>query len=205
MEFRELVLLFRRDARAFFIAVLACLLVGFVWQRLQPVTYDADLLLNVARTGSQTTAAYKYDGFYRLQADERFADTLVRWLSAPRVVEDIFAEAEVSQESARPFLMRGVFVAERLSSQAVRVRYRTTARPAALRLAEGMVTVLERETAALNQGGKDETWFAVTGGEPVVTDGRTPLSFALLISLLIGLFVGVWTVLVRHYWREPVQ
>lgn len=205
MELRELIALFRREARAFWTAVLICLILGFLFYRLQPVAYEAELLLNVARVGSQQTADYKYDGFYRLQADERFADTLVRWLSAPRVVEDIFAEAGTDRAQARPFLLRGTFVAERLSSQAVRVRYRTESRPAAVRLSDALVRVLNRETASLNQGTKDDTWFAVSAGDPVVADGRTALGPVLVLSLLIGLFVGVWTVLIRHYWKEPAR
>lgn len=59
---------------------------------LQPVRYTTVLSLHVGRVHNETQAEeYHYDDFYRLQADERFADTLVRWLASPSIVADIYS------------------------------------------------------------------------------------------------------------------
>lgn len=71
------------------------LFLGLLWVTFEPKRYESNILITIGRTQSKTVAPvdYQYDNFYRLQADERFGDTLVRLLSTPQVTSDIFAEA----------------------------------------------------------------------------------------------------------------
>ena len=93
MEFKEYMAIFKRHARVFWLVVLGCVVVSVIWQQNQRAVYQATLLINIGRGSVQNTEQYTYDNFYRLQADERFADTVVRWLGSPRIVEDIYADA----------------------------------------------------------------------------------------------------------------
>lgn len=193
MELRDFLRVFKKQQIFYFWVVLSAVLVAWVWQISQPVSYQATLLINIGRTGVSETTDYTYDSFYRLQADERFADTVVRWLGTPRVVEDIYREAHIDTAE------RATFRAGRLSSQVISVKYDGEYRKTLEQLSTALVTVLNHYTNTLNTEGQEKSWFVVLGSEPVLEDARVNLRTALLIGLALGLFVGFWAVLFRHY------
>jgi uncharacterized protein involved in exopolysaccharide biosynthesis len=199
MELREFILIFEKQKKFFFGVVLLFLFGAWVWQKEQPVRFEATLLINIGRTSVSEATDYTYDSFYRLQADERFADTAVRWLASPRVVEDIYREAHVDLTELEVNDFKGAFSAARLSSQMITVKY-TSEHPKTLEiLSRAMVTVLNRYTDTLNTEVKGKNWFVVIGSDPVIRDARVTQGRAILAGLLLGFFVSFWTVLVRHY------
>ncbi len=193
MELKEFLDIFKKQRMFYMVLISLCVLVAWVWQISQPVSYQATLLINIGRTGVSETTDYTYDSFYRLQADERFADTVVRWLGTPRVVEDIYREAHIDTAE------RATFRAGRLSSQVISVKYDGEHQKTLEQLSAALVTVLNRYTNTLNTEGQEKSWFVVLGSEPVLEDARVNLRTALLIGLALGLFVGFWAVLFRHY------
>jgi hypothetical protein len=98
MDLREFLRLFWKERVLFSGTVAVFVATGFVVQLLQPIRFAAEITMNVARSGVRTTTEYAYDDFYRLQADERFADTVVRWLESPRIVSDILHTAKRDDE-----------------------------------------------------------------------------------------------------------
>ena len=205
MELRDLITVFRKQRQFFLGSVLLFVLVAWGWQQAQPMTYQATLLINIGRTGVDTTSAYAYDGFYRLQADERFADTIVRWLAAPRVVEDIYREAHLDARGLGTKQLSGTLTAGRLSSQMITVTYGGRDEQTLKQLAVAAVTVLNRYTESLNTDGHEKSWFVVIGSDPVIRDGRVSRSLALVLGLVLGMFVGFWLVLLRHYLAKSSQ
>lgn len=193
MELKECILMFRRYRRVFLGAVVLCIALGFLAQALQPVRYGAEITMNVARLGARATSEYSYDDFYRLQADERFADTVVRWLESPRIVGAIAREARVSEGIS--------FDAGRLSSQVIRIRYTLSDQESAKRVAVAIFTVLNRETESLNQNRSEEGWFTLVGETPAIADARIGLGKMLALSGSIGVFFGFFAVLFRWYWK----
>jgi uncharacterized protein involved in exopolysaccharide biosynthesis len=202
MDLTEYIDIFRKQARAFGLIVALSTAVAFAWQGLQPKSYDAALLLNIGRSGSQMTTEYAYDDFYRLQADERFADTVVRWLQSPRVVEDIYAEAKIDTDTIGLRGLRGSLSGKRLSSQMVEVSYGARNERQAVELSRAIISVLNRYTESLDREGHEPGWFAVIGSDPVIRDGRTTLPVALAIGAAIGIFLGFWIVLLRYYFQS---
>lgn len=199
MELRDLIALFRKQFNFFLLIVIVFVLVAVVWQKNQPETFQATLLVDIGRRGISETTDYTYDGFYRLQADERFADTVVRWLASPRVVEDIYREAHLDPTLLGLKDLSGVFTAGRLSSQMITVQYGSENQKMLGQLSTALVTVLNRYTETLNTEVKDKNWFVIIGSDPVIRDGRVPLRVALAVGLALGIFVSFWTVLGRHY------
>lgn len=196
MELKLLIGIFRTYRKTFFWTVIVFVTVGVLWQIFQPKVFDADLTLNVTRKGTQMTSDYAYDDFYRLQADERFADTVVRWLGSARMISNIAAEAKVSDDIA--------FKAERLSSQMIRVRYRVSQSDLAQPLSQALLRVVNKETEALDRQQREDTWFVVIGDDPVIQDGRTSWTLALGVALALGIFFGMWTVLWKYYLSEEM-
>ena len=196
MDLREYIFIFRRYRVLFFGTVALFVCGGFLIQWLQPVRYATEITMNIARSGVRATSEYAYDDFYRLQADERFADTVVRWLESPRIVGDIASEARVSESVS--------FDAGRLSSQVIRIRYTMRDEASAKRVAAALFTVLNQETESLNRNRSEDGWFALVGETPSIRDARFGKGRALSIALCLGVFAGFFSVLFRWYWNAEL-
>ncbi len=195
MEFRDFCLIFayRRNlfAGVFFASIAVALLVF----RFQPARFETSLTLNVSRSGTHETQDYTYDQFYRLQADERFADTVVRWLAAPSIRTDVMKVSGVSAA------VTDSISAKRLSSQMIAVTYVSGVRNGFGDMSKAVPEVLNREAGKLNERSKDADWFSVVADDPVVRDARIPLRFLLLLGVALGAFFGFWIVLIDWYFR----
>ena len=93
MELREYIAIFNKYQKTFLITLVLCVTIGVGTYVLQPVRYATEVMLNVTRKGVQQTTDYRYDDFYRLQADEKFGETIVEWLKNPRIATDIYSSA----------------------------------------------------------------------------------------------------------------
>ena len=202
MEFREIIAVLRKEARLIGFIVGAFIVTTFLWQQSQGPQYQATLLLNVGRAGGQATAEYTYDSFYRLQADERFADTVVRWLANPRMVEDIYREARLDPSSLSAGALQTVFDAGRLSSQVIEVRYGAASEERLRNIAHAVPVVLNRSAENLNRETPETSWFLLLPSDPVIRDARTSLVVAFLAALAVGLFGAFWFVLGKHYFQR---
>lgn len=197
MDFREYWLILKTDHRFFFTILIGLWLLSFLWFLLQPPRYQGVLLLNVGRTASEPSSEYSYDNFYRLQADERFADTLVRWLANSRIVSDILEEAGSTADFSSEKALSHQFQAKRLSSQVVEVRYTAATRESVQRYSEALVETTQKYTESLNAS--QANWFRVVGSEPVIRDARIPAWPFLAVTFLVALFISFWAVLGKHY------
>ncbi|MFA5994645.1 MAG: hypothetical protein WC823_06840, partial [Parcubacteria group bacterium] len=103
------------------------------------------------RNGSQQTADYHYDDFYRLQADEKFAETIVQWLNDPRIVTDIHTKAGIDVGQLNLKQLARVFNSEKLSSQIVAVSFSAVDKVSAKNISEAVAEVIESNVAVLNE------------------------------------------------------
>ncbi|MEI8096599.1 MAG: hypothetical protein WCG73_00620, partial [Candidatus Moraniibacteriota bacterium] len=177
----------------------------FLWQQNQPSKFQATLLLNIGRAGTQTTQDYTYDSFYRLQADERFSDTVVRWLGSPRVVEDIYTAVGLPVDTMSTKTLSTVFGAKRLSSQMIEVTYSDSSEKVLQKISEATIAELNTYTNSLNKENSEKNWFVVIGSDPVIRDVRVTFPFALAVSLVFGVFIGFWVALMKHYFSNSTQ
>lgn len=203
MELREYLRIWTQQHKVFWAIVLLSVFAAVIWQKSQPTTYQAVLLLNIGREGSEETAAYyTYDSFYRLQADERFADTVVRWLGSPRVVEDVYRMAGLDVEDVSTRDLKNTFEAKRLSSQMIEVTYADADARHLQQISASTVSVLNDYAGRLNQENRTANWFVVIGSDPVIRDASIPLPLATMVGLALGIFIGFWGALLRQYIRN---
>lgn len=200
MEYTHIIALFRKYIRTFWVTVAVCVALGALWQITQPNFVASNLTLNVTRLGSDKTTDYQYHDFYRLQADERFADTVVRWLQAPRIVVDIYAQ--VPDKAASSTVPPHTFKAERLSSQMIQVTYTARDTASAQNIAQAVVQCLNEEAGVLNKDQQESSWFVIVGDAPIVTDARVSLIAVVVAAFALGMFLGFWAVLWRHYFAK---
>lgn len=207
MEFRDIVKRYWEERRLFAVIMACAFFLAFVWQMSQPMHYRAALLLNVGRKGEQAISGdeYAYDSFYRLQADERFGDTVVRWLQSPRVVSDILTESGLDSALYSERALKRLISAKRLSSQVIELSFENREQAVLEREADAIVKVLNVYTDNLNQGEANKGWFVVVGSEPVLSDARVTWLSAALVGVFAGGFVGLWGIAILISWKAPEE
>ncbi len=204
MELREFLQIFIEYKKTFFGIIVFFVLCGATYFFIQPETYNASLTLNISRGSESNLDEYNYGDFYRLQADERFADTVVRWLGSPRVVKNIL-ENYFGQNSAFTFddkQLSSFFSVKRMSSQVVDVTFSISDEKDAKIISDDLKKNINGEAEKLNEKQKQDGWFVVIGDEPVVTLKEKSLLFLLALTGMMGLFVSFVVVMFRHYWNE---
>lgn len=199
MDFREIIQLYWEERRIFILIIAISVFGALLWQVNQSLVYRADLLLNIGRSGIQKTPDYSYDNFYRLQADERFGDTVVRWLQSPRVVSDILLQTDIRPESSSERELGNMIVAKRLSSQVIETSFTNAKKDVLEKESEVIVKVLNEYTAGLNQGGSAEGWFLVVGSNPVIIDARATTKTAIIFGMAAGVFFAFWSIALKRY------
>lgn len=198
MELKEYFLIIKKNRRLFFSFVFFILTVVFVYLYFRPISYTTSLVLNITRVGAQSTENYKYDNFYRLQADEKFAETLVEWLKSPRIEEEIFEEAGIDTADYSLKSLTKSIKAEKMSSQVVSVKFSSPNKKNASDIAEAVSKIVSKKTQSLNKDQKDETWFEVISENPVTKIDRINL-LVILFSFFGALFSGFLAIMIRHY------
>jgi capsular polysaccharide biosynthesis protein len=199
MELKEYLAIFKKNFKLFIIIVGLFVAAGILFQFFRPLSYEAILNLNITRTGKQETGDYRYDSFYRLQADERFADTVVRWLGTPSVSEKVFQKSGISAGEIGAKSLSKFFSARRMSSQLVTVEYSARDIQTVKIFAASIAEVINSEAEKLNEDQREESWFKVVASEPIIRQNVVSWQNILLFSLLAGIFAGFWAVLIRHY------
>ncbi len=156
MEFKEYLAIFRKHFKLFMTVAALFVVAGVLFQLFRPLNYQAVLNLNVTRTGKQETSDYRYDDFYRLQADEKFADTVVRWLESPRMAVEIYNDSKIVSAGLSQRKLSKIFKARRISSQVVSVEYFSKTPDSARDLSRSIIKIVNQEAGNLNKFQKEE-------------------------------------------------
>jgi uncharacterized protein involved in exopolysaccharide biosynthesis len=204
MELKEFIQEIRKQWKFFSLFIIGTIFITIFYLLLQPVRYTTILSLHIARSGSGSqTNEYQYDDFYRLQADERFADTVVRWLSSPRIVADIYKETGRNISVPAEHTLGKVFSAKRLSSQYIEVRFTTATQETAETMTSSLEKILNQRTKDLNsEAFQNNNWFRIIIEKPVIYPYYIPWTKILLGSLLVGIVLAMWAVGLRSYFIE---
>jgi capsular polysaccharide biosynthesis protein len=201
MELKEGIQEIRKQWKLFSLITIGTVIATILYVFLQPVRYTTILSLHIARSGSGIqTNEYQYDDFYRLQADERFADTVVRWLSSPRIVADIYKETGRNIPVPAEHTLGKIFSAKRLSSQYVEIRFTTATQEIAENLTNSLEKTLNQRTIDLNSGtSQNNDWFRIIVEKPIIYPYYIPWTKIIGGSLLVGMVLALWGVGLRVY------
>lgn len=192
MELKEYIEIVKENIKLFGTVVLGVMILGAAIQEILPTAYKVEANLDITRSGQQNeTTDYRYDEFYRLQADERFADTVVRWIGSGRIQEDI------AKESKNVDFKR--LKAMRLSSQLIKVNFFVANPNESEKVTSAISKVLNDKTQELNKDQKNPNWFKIIVSKPVVSEYKLPIAKLLMLTFVLGIFVGLWSVFINHY------
>lgn len=199
MELKEYLQIIKKNVKLFVSIIVVVVLAFFAYFYLRPVFYSTSLTLNISRQGTQNTDQFKYDDFYRLQADEKFAETLVEWLKDPRIVTNIYAKAGVNSSGFSIRQLQKSFTSQKMSSQVVNVNFSSLDRKTAEKISQAIAETISQSTEDLNKNQKEDTWFEIVAQDPVIVKYQPVFLSVFLGSLAIGIFLAFWIVLVKHY------
>lgn len=202
MELKEMVKIFKKNIRLFLAIIILSVLAGAMWKTLSPARNEAVFAVHVTRTGTQETDDYKYDDFYRLQADEKFSDTVARWMQSPQIVSEILKKTGTDLESHSIRSLESFFEAKKMSPQMIEVSYDAEDFSRAKEISESVVETLNRQTSSLNKEQKSANWFLILGSDPLVEKKVVSWPSVLAVSFLVGFLISFWTVLIWHYWKN---
>jgi uncharacterized protein involved in exopolysaccharide biosynthesis len=194
MDLKDFFAIFIIHKKIFWGIIVITVICSAVVYFVQGQTYKTSLTLNVTRDAAPENNEYSYDSFYRLQADERFADTVVRWTQSAHIVKSVFGNMKNSS-----LVNKNKFNAKRLSSQVVDVTFSTVTEKQAKSIAKKLITALNQESQKLNIQQNQKNWFVILGSEPVITDNKTSFMFLMSLGVFVGFFIAFWTVMIRHY------
>ncbi|MCA9365146.1 MAG: hypothetical protein KC736_04595 [Candidatus Moranbacteria bacterium] len=195
MHLEELIEIIKKEKYTYLAVMGICLGIGVVTLLIFSKVYQAELLVNVTRAGVVETQEYAYDDFYRLQADERFADTIVRWIGSQRILNDSISVAR-KNDPALEWIRK--VKARRVSSQAIIITYTSSSQKGAQEFAKTLVVTINKQITDLNKEGREEGWFILQSNSPTIQKGaENPVSI-LASALAGGVFVGFWVVLIKE-------
>jgi len=201
MELREYYKILKSNISVVIYTVIIVVIAAYAWSERASQSFSASLLLNISRTEAQSTADYRFDQFYRMQADDKFAETIVEWMKSPGVAQDIFAKAGVSTSDKTMRQLAKSFRAEKLSSNLVGVNFGTLTEDEAKKIASAVSDVAAAKTNSLNDS-HDPSWFKTNMTNPIILKNTEDLRVNLAIATALGLFLGTLLAFGKHYIRE---
>jgi capsular polysaccharide biosynthesis protein len=199
MELKEYLNIIRKNLQLFISVAVVIVLAVFSFFYLRPVFYNASLTLNISRSGAQATDQFKYDDFYRLQADEKFAETIVEWLKDPRIVSDIYTEAGINTQNFSLKQLQKSLAPEKLSSQVITINFSAPDKKIAQKVSQAVTSVISQTTQSLNKNQKEDTWFEIVPQDPVIVRYQPDFLLIFIASIVAGIFLAFWVVMTKHY------
>lgn len=199
MELKEYIQIIKKNIKIILAVTLAVIFASLIYFYVQPISYDTSLTLDVTRLGTQATQDYRYDNFYRLQADDKFADTVVKWLASPRVVTNIYAKANIDTKNLSLTRLSKSVSAQKQSSQIVTVNFSSPSQKSAQRISESLVKVISQDTQKLNKYQKETNWFKIISEKPIIVKHTFNYKIIFLGAFLVGIFLAFWVTLIKDY------
>lgn len=211
MTFGEMMRIFGQHIGVLMTTFIVTVMVAVALWLVRPVDYNVSVLVDIARmgdgagyvrggamaAGAQRNDAYEYDEYYRLQADEQFAETVTHWLKTPRVVSDVLATAAAPMpESLRGF--EKYFLAHRVSPLSISVQFSAANPIMGTRVADAMSRQLNARAASLNYNTVENEWFVVKVSEPVMARDQVPFALVAIVSAVAGVVLGLIGVIIAH-------
>jgi capsular polysaccharide biosynthesis protein len=202
MELKEYYKILKLNFGIAIYTIIIFVVIAYAWSVRKSQTYSASLLLNISRSETQSTADYRFDQFYRLQADDKFSDTVVEWIKTPGVAKEIFDRAGISSDQKTMRQLSKSFQAEKVSPNLIRIQYSTQNSDEAAKIAPEVKSVISEKTKALNASAKDPDWFQIDMSDLIILKNIQNLWINLGLAAAFGLFLGSLLAFGKHYISE---
>ncbi|MBU3925247.1 hypothetical protein KJ854_04910 [Patescibacteria group bacterium] len=201
MELKEYIRIFKKEKNIISGTVLLALILTLIFSGLKEVSCENDMLLLISRSGTQNTADYKYDGYYAVQASDIFADNASQWLASASIASEIYIRAKAESELRSLKDFSKIFKADKLSSQYVRVRYRSKDKETAIDLAHAITDVLQEKADLLSRSSIEQISFKIIYSDPLSIESKSDFLLNGILAIIGGLFLGIFMALGKNYFN----
>jgi capsular polysaccharide biosynthesis protein len=203
MELREYYKILKTNIYVVIYTILIFFVLAYIWTMRVGETYSSSLLLNVSRNENQSSTDYRYDQFYRLQADEKFSETISEWLKSPGVAQEIFKKADLNSSGKSIRQLGKTFRAEKMSPEIIEVRFSPKDTDEGKKIADSISSVISEKIKDINSPANDPNWFRIEPSNLVTAKNTQNLQLNLIVAALAGLFAGSLFAFLKHYLSEP--
>ncbi len=145
----------------------------------------------------EATPAYRFDGYYALQAIELFTKTLAEWIVAPEMV----AQAHRAAGLPEPTGILKAIEAEAAAPQLVRVTVHASERAQAEQLAAGLQVAVKVALQRNGAAGVPAVHFEAVATEPWVTTAGLNKNVVGMATGALVFFIGLNLVVLRESLR----
>lgn len=208
MEFKQYLKITKKHKGLFLslwgltVTVVALVFFFHPWQK----GYESSFSFDISRLGSAELELleedYQYNQYYKLEANDMFAETINRWLMDPAMTGEILKEAKVAADFNSIKNSSKFFKAERLAPGFVQVYFSAESPTQAKEIFAASRNVLSRKVELLNEEAQELDWFYLIFSDVVIMERSFEKMPFVLAGLFGGLLVAIFGVLFKYYWLE---
>ncbi|NOQ68307.1 hypothetical protein GQ568_02605 [Patescibacteria group bacterium] len=199
MELKEYLKIIKKDLKLIIIIGIITAVSAFLFSAMKPAVYETSISLAINKNKTQNTDDFKYDGYYALQTSEMLADTIVEWTKSPTIVNSVYQKAEVNQNFKNIKSYTKKFMAKKMSSQHVEVKFKSDTRENAEKISLAIVEIISDKTKTLEENSGEEIAFSVSSKNPVIVENKPDAFLNLFIGLVSGMILGIFIVFGKRY------
>ncbi|MBU1119420.1 hypothetical protein KKH43_06070 [Patescibacteria group bacterium] len=163
-----------------------------------PEKHVVDMSLTVHRVNRETTEDFQYDNYYSVQAAEYVSNTVVGMLASPDVVQEIYTNAQVSDDSSIQSRIKSI-KARQKSSHLVTVTVKHADPEVTEKVATAVSDVMSEKVQALESTDENTNSFDVVTGEYIKNSQKVDPLLAFVFGLVCGLFISIALVFLYEY------
>lgn len=208
MELKEIIQIIIRRKTIFFAVLLTVIFLSIGWLLFQPSRYQASLAIDIARNeiaGTIEHQEYQYDQYYRLLADEKFADTIVQWAGDPQIAREIFEKAGIGIRARSLGSFSRLINGKKLSSNFVQIKFSASSKENAEKIAKAIEDIFSEKTKKINSVPNGDNWFRLNFDKAIIVEYNPSFLIILFFSVIGGILLAFFAVMVSHYWKEEAD
>lgn len=164
-------------------------------------SYQVHFSYLVSLRDREPSEAFRFDGYYALQATDLFAATLASWAKTPEIIVAAHQQAGLALTTLDPRSVGQLVLAQKTAPQLVEIVVKQPTEEQAKQLAQGLQRVMETEVARYHEQGIPALAFQVVPTQPWVGRPRVATNIIAITVFVIVLIIGINVVLFIESFR----
>lgn len=205
MELRDYVKIVSKNLWILIVVVIMTTLGAFWFTKMQPVTYDGSLSLNVTKVPEKgATNVYRYDQYYALEASSMMADTVASWLKDPSSVIEIYNNAQVELPTQSAADLSKIINAKKLPPSTITVLINGNNEGSLKNILSSTIKYIKSrvETDHSTLGTEN---FEVKYSDPAVLKHDSGLLLNTALGFIAGIIIGLALIALVDYFKRPAK
>lgn len=165
-------------------------------------SYQVHFSYLVSLRDREPSEAFRFDGYYALQATDLFAATLASWAKTPEIIVAAHQQARLTVATQDPRSVAQLVQAQKTAPQLVEIVVKQPTEEQAKALAQGLQRVMETEVARYHEQGIPALAFKVVPTQPWVGRPRVAANIIAMAVFAIVLIIGINSILLIESFKH---